>query len=320
MKIYLESNSDSNNETLPYTANIEISTISIDFDTQFQIPIYQHKNGKTKFEAEICGFQLEGDSPDVVVSLIGRLIPQLVNMARLPTYVFIARRSHQMYPVYTFNDKVFATTPGGPLFEHVELAKVREYLSDYMHTIGALGVPGKSEKLHVRGVHRKTLALVRPLFYLKKRDQTGTDNEFWAPVFPSKDGELIYAYAANGRREMEVDNGHEVFRLRAQVGQALIADKRLKNEDDLRADRLLPEYWEKVKPHLKALPDRLVFNDTKFETFQEGKKILALEYRKDEDRYSFYSGSNLEDLRTRAAADLTRRGIIGDPGQLKIVT
>lgn len=27
-----------------------------------------------------------------------------------------------MYPVYTYGDKVFATTPGRPVFEHVELA------------------------------------------------------------------------------------------------------------------------------------------------------------------------------------------------------
>jgi hypothetical protein len=36
--------------------------------------------------------------------------------------LFIARRSHKMYPVYTYGDKVFATTPGDPVFEHVELA------------------------------------------------------------------------------------------------------------------------------------------------------------------------------------------------------
>ena len=75
----------------------------------------------------------------------------LINLSRLPTYVFIAPRSHKMYPVYTVNDEVFATTPGGPVFKHVELAKVREFLADYLHEIGALGVTDKSEKLHVRG-------------------------------------------------------------------------------------------------------------------------------------------------------------------------
>ena len=248
MRISIEQNSNNNSSTVPYFANVEIATITADFNTRYRVPIWQRTNGKTKYAADVCGFQIEGDSPDAVSALIEKMVPELVNMARLPSYVFIARRSHKMYPVYTYGDEVFATTPGGPLFKHVELAKVREYLSDYMHTIKALGAPGKSEKLHVRGVHRETLGLIRPVFYLKKRSQSDDDNEFWAPVFTSRDGNSIYAYAASGRREVEIDDGHEVFRLRSQVAQALIADKRLKEDYDLRADRLLPDYWKKVQP------------------------------------------------------------------------
>ena len=317
MKILLEQNIG--NQSIPYLASIEIATISVDFNTRFSVPISQRVNGQTYYSAEVCGFLVEGDSPDAVVSLIERLVPQLVNMARLPTYVFIARRSHKMYPVYTYKDKVFAITPGGPLFEHVELATVRQYLSDYMHDIGELGTPGHSEKLHVRGVHRLSLALVRPIFYLKKRPVIEGENEFWAPVFPSKTSDAIYAYAASGRREVDMDNGHEVLRLRSQVAQALIADKRLREDFELRVDRLLPEYWEQVKPHLGESSSKLAFNGTTFDIYKEGKYLVAVEYRNTEDRYSFYIGKDMDDLRERAAKDLVRRGLIEDPGKVKVV-
>jgi hypothetical protein len=187
-----------------------------------------------------------------------------------------------------------------------------------MHTTGALGAPGKSEKLHVRGVNRETLALIRPIFYLKKRPQGGDDHEFWAPVFLAEDGKSIYTYAASAKREVAVDNGHEVFGLHSLVAQALIGDKRLKDEYDLRADRLLPEYWEKVKPHLEPLSARLVSKDQQFDLYREGVLVAALEYRQAEDRYSFYLGTGLEDLCQRAGRDLVRRGLIRTLEEIRI--
>ena len=319
MKVFLEQNSGTDSNILPFFAHIEVSTAMVDFNTRFRVPISQRVNGDTSYLAEICGFQVEADSPNAVISLLEKLVLELANFARLPTYIFIARRSHKMYPVYTYEDTVFATTPGGPVFKHVELAKVREYLSDYMHTIGALGTPGASETLHVRGVHRETLGLVRPIFYLKKRPRDGDDNEFWAPVFPSKDGHVIYAYAVNGRREVDIDNGHEVLRLRSQVAQALIADKRLKEDYDLRADRLLPEYWERVKPNLEAMSSKLVYNGSQFDIYGQGKYLVAVEYRDSEDRYSLYIGKGVDDLRERAAKDLVRRRLTKSVTDVKVV-
>ena len=318
MRILLEQNSDSDCDLVPYFANVEIASITVDFNTRFQVPICRRANGKSTYVANICGFQSAGDSLEAVVALIEKLLPQLVNMARFPTYVFIARRSHKMYPVYTYGDKVFATTPGGPLFEHVELAKVREYLGQYMNTIGELGAPGKSEALHVRGVHRRTLGLVRPIFYLKKRPEAVGDFEFWAPVFPSKDHDAVYTYAASGRREVEIDHGHEILRLRSQVARALIGDSRLKEDYDLRVDRLLPMYWEKVRPQLKATSSKLVFNGSQMDIYQEGRYLVAVEQRLAEDRYSFYIGDSVEELQTRAAKDLVRRRLVTDIAKVKV--
>jgi hypothetical protein len=317
MKVYLEQNSD--NHAVPYIANIEISTVTIDINTHYRVPIHEQTNGKTRYAANVCGFAVDGDDPEVVTGLIEKLVPRLINMARLPTYVFIARRSHKMYPVYTYGDKVFATTPGGPVFEHVELAKVREYLSAYMHTTGQLGTPGLSEKLHVRGVHWETLALMQPIFYLKKRPEAHDDNEFWAPVFTARDGLSIYTYAASGRREVDVDNGYEVFWLRQQVALALVADKRLKVEKDLRPDRLLPEYWQQVQTSMQPTDEKLSFGDMSFDIYKKGRYLVAVEHRRQEDRYSFYIGDDVDDLKERTARDLVRRSIISNLDVLKIV-
>lgn len=318
MKVSLEQNSGADSKQIPFFVMLEMSTISSDRHSSFKVPVYLRTNGKEKYNAEVCGFQVEGKKPDEVEGLVEKLVPGLVNMARLPTYVFIARRSHQMYPVYTVGDEVFVTTPGGPIFRHVELAKIRDYLTDYLHTTGELGTPGKSEKLHVRGVHRISLGLIRPLFYLKKRGDEGSD-EFWAPVFPSITDDLIYTYAASGRREVEIENGYEVFQLRHQVAMALIADKRLQDEADLRADRLLPEYYEKVKQNLTPLSSKLAVNGLEMPLFKAKSKTVAVEYRPKEDRYSFYVGTNADTVRARAAEDLQRRGLISSTDDIKIV-
>ena len=100
MKVYLEQNSE--NSAVSYIANIEVSTVTIDINTHFRVPIHERTNGKTRYTANVCGFAVEGDDPDIVVGFIEKLVSRLINMARLPTYVFIARRSHKMYPVYTY--------------------------------------------------------------------------------------------------------------------------------------------------------------------------------------------------------------------------
>jgi len=317
MKISLEQNV-TDNEAIPYFVDVEIDTITIDLYTNYHIPVYKQTNGKTGYNVEICGFQVNADTPDNIVPVTERLIRGLVNMSRLPTYMFIARRSRQTYPVYTVGDEVFATTPGGPVFRHVELAKVREHLTEYLNAVGEIGTPGKSERLRVRGVDAESLSLVRPVFYLKKRPQSEDEAEFWAPVFLSDDHGSIYCYAASGRREIDISGGYEALLLRTQVAQALIADKRLKDPYDLRPDRLLPDFWERVKKTLKLQSPKLVFGDTTFEIYKNGKGIIAVEYREDEDRYSLYIGKDIDDLRDRTAKDLVRRGIITNTEAVQI--
>lgn len=316
MKVSLEPNINGDTTSVPHIVNVEITSATIDLETTFRIPMYTKG---ANYAASVCGYEVTSDTPDTTLALVEKLIDGLINMARLPTYVFIARRSRKMYPVYTIGSEVFAVSRReGPVFKHIELAKVREYITEYMNKIGELGAPGKSEKLRVRGVNRTNLALIRPIFYLKKRPVGNDDNEFWAPVFPADDGSTIYTYAASGKRETEVDQGHEAFRLRLQAAQALVADRRLKDENDLRADRFLPEYWQQIKTSLIPQGSALVFGDTRFEVFKEGANFVAVEYRTDEDRYSVYIGKSMDALRERAAIDLVRRGLISSDAALKI--
>lgn len=318
MRVSIERNGASDSP-VPYNIHIQLATTTVDLETSFYVPMYGKSGyGVGSYIANICGFQVKGQTPEATTALVERLVSNLINFGRLPTYIFIARRSYKMYPVYTLGDEVFATTPGGPLFRHVELAKVREYLSDYLHNIGALGVPGKSEKLHVRGVHRVTLDLIRPVFYLKKRPQTTNEYEFWAPVFPAADEGSIYTYAASGKREVDMAGGYEALLLRSQVAQALIADKRLKDNYALRADRLLPDYYHQVKPTFEDYTAKLKFGDTVFDVCRSGKTLIAIEYRSTEDRYSLYLGRDLDDLRDRAAQDLARRGLISSVSDLQV--
>ena len=304
MKITINRNTNENSETAPYFATVEILTATVDADTRFEIPIYTQYMGQKKeqFYVEICGFRLETAELNELQPLIQHLLDSLINVARLPSYVFIARDAGGVYPVYTINNEVFATTPGGPVFRHIELAKVREYLSDYLHGIGLLG----DDKLHVRGVNMKTLALRRPIFYLKKRVAGETD--FWAPVFETGDGKRIYTYAADARREVPIGGGQEVLFLREIVAQALLTDKRLQDLHDVRPDRLQPAYWQRLQASLT--PEFSTFiNGVSIDFYANNYLWLGVETRQEEERYSLFVGRNAERVQKRIAEDFERRGI-----------
>ena len=246
-----------------------------------------HGKWRRIYRADVAGFRLEAGNIQYIEQKVSKLLPTLVNFSRLPDYVFIARRSQRIYPVYTIGDEVVATTPGGPTFRHVELAKVRAYLADYAAATGELGGPGRSDKLHVRGVSRRTLVLLRPVFYLKKR--VPGQPEFWAPVFEAEDGRSVYAYVASSKREVPMDHGREVLALRHVCAEALIADNRLLHNHDLRLDRLTPDYWARMRPKLKPEPYGLAVGQTAnagsvdMPLYGNGRALVAVETRQEEE-------------------------------------
>jgi hypothetical protein len=306
MKISLEHNIQGDLESVPFLVRVEIVTATVDAGSTFLIPItIQYKGLEKSFSANLCGFELSSSRPEALVGQINQFLPRLISLARLPSYMFIARRAGRKYPVYTLGSEVYATAPGSPVFRHVELAKVREYLTDYLHAAGILGEKGLDDKLHVRGVNMHTLELKRPICYLKKRVPGETD--FWAPVFDSGEGH-IYTYAADERREVPTIAGAEILFLRQMVANALITDKRLTDAYDLRTDRILPEYWERLKPSLIPQPSITVQGMT-LPVFSNNGSLIALEERPDEDRFSLFFGKQETDLQARVEADFARRGI-----------
>lgn len=320
MRLSIFNNFSDEHESAPYLMSVSLDGHVIPPDTHYHIPIYQDqtvraldgKASKLPYNVEVCGFRLEAQTPDDLLRPTAELLDGLINMARLPTYVFAAGRSMLIYPVYTIADEVFATTPGGPVFRHVELAKVRNYLSDYLHTMEELGTVGRAETLHVRGVDSTTLGLIRPIFYFKKR--VAGENEFWAPVFRSVDGRTVYTYAASAKREVPVSNGLEVLDLQAVVAQALIADRRLEEPYDLRPDRLFPGQWRQLQAFMTSQPytvSHTAGNTTlRLPIYRYGKFYVAAEHRTGEDRYNLFLGADPLDLRQRVAQDFLRRGLV----------
>lgn len=307
MRITIDRNTGKDSEGIPYFACVEILTATIDTGSLFAIPIYaKHLGQKKRFFVDVCGFRLEDEILNELPTRIEQLLTGLINISRLPTYVFIARRAKGVYPVYTIDEEVFATTPGGPIFKHVELAKVREYLSDYLHDAGILGEVGLSDTLHVRGINPHTLGLRRPVFYLKKRVPDEVD--FWAPVFESGDGKRIYAYAANARREAPIGGGQETLFLRELVAQSLLTDKRLTDLHDLRPDRLQTTYWDRLKQNM-SFEGNITVKDRTIPLYSNNYVWVGQETRPDEDRYSLFVGQNAQAIKRRVEVDFKRRGI-----------
>ena len=311
MKISFERNTEQNSDIIPYFVCIEIGASELDWGRTFKVPVILSHG--LMYVVEICGLQIKAETLKELGPLVQSKLLSLENLSRMPTYVFITRRSRKLFPVYTIGDKVMAVTPQGITFRHVELAKVRVYLKDYLHQIGLLGPIERGDKLHVRGVHKETLSLVRPVFYLKKRALAEKEHEFWAPVFRATDSDSIYVYAASTKHEAPIDNGHEVFTLRHQVAEALISDHRLMTNLNLRVDRLMPDSWERIKSNLTKLDRDMVYEGIKLPMYEGENVVIALEYRSAEDRYSLFLGQNDEDLCQRVASDLMRRGYIDTP-------
>ncbi len=312
MKLSVERNTNpENNERIPYHIVLEIVNTTADIGKIYHIPVYITYVGVSKhFHVEICGVRLNAlGKPYNLLESAELLCRSLINVSRFPSYVFIARRAKHVYPAYTIDDEVFITTQGGgPVFRHVELAKVRERLTEYLHRIKVLGADGKSDKLHVRGINPHTLGLRRPVMYLKKR--VIGEEDFWAPVFVSGDGQAIYTYAASNRRETPIDSGREVFRLRDLVAAALQVDHRLRDLFDLRADRLMPETWSAVQTLLTP-EDQVMVSGRKYPIFsaEHNRLWLAIEGRPEEDRYGLYMGSTPEDVVARMTRDFARRSV-----------
>lgn len=312
MKISFEPNRGPNNGTIPYFMIVEIGASELDWERTFRIPVLLSHG--IAYLVEACGLQVKASTLKELGPLAQSLMLKLEYMSRLPTYVFITRRSRKVFPVYTLGDKVIAVTQQSLSFQHIELAKVREYLTDYLQQIGDLGPFERGDKLHVRGVDKERLSLIRPTFYLKKRPLVGRENEFWAPVFYSQErDDQIFAYAASTKHQATIAHGQEVFELRDKVAQALINDGRLLVNYNLRTDRLMPEHWAQVKETLTAQPRKMMYEGIKLPLYKGDGFLVALEYRSAEDRYSLFLGENDEDLRDRVAQDLIRRNFITDP-------
>jgi hypothetical protein len=308
----------------PYIMSVSLDGDVAPPDVNYHVPIFRENGSQpVRYNVEVCGFRLEAEALDDLYKPTVQLLNGLINLARLPTYIFAAGHSMLIYPVYTDGDEVFATTPGGPVFRHVELAKVRSYLSDYLHTMEELGTPGAAETLHVRGIDHNTLGLLRPVFYLKKRVLGETD--FWAPVFKAPDGRHVYTYAASARRSVAVDSGREVLDLHGVVADALMADGRLHDPLDLRPDRLFPANWVEMQAFLTPQPYSLRYLSPDrsdlltLGLYRYGKSYLAAEHRAEEDRYNLYLGADPVDIRRRVAADLTRRRLIGSAGEVEML-
>jgi hypothetical protein len=307
VKITLERNRGANEEQIPYHAVVENVTAIRQSGKVFRVPIRVRYFGLEKtFVVEACGFKLEGRRPNELVEPLEQLLNKSINSARFPSYVFIARRAKKVYPVYAVEDQVYAVSPSGHVFRHVELAKVREYLTDYLHEAGILGQYGVNDKLHVRGVSSRDLQLRRPVMYLKKR--IPGQIEFWAPVFENAGGTRIYTYAASARREVPRQDGLEVILLRDLVAHVLMTDRRLLDHYDLRPDRLQLAYWNALRAHLRD-EGEVVVNEVTLPLFSHAYGWFVMEHRSDEDRYGLYIGQNEDDVRRRVQLDFNRRGV-----------
>jgi hypothetical protein len=327
MKLSIFNNATSETAQIPYILSATLDGDVIPPDTTYHVPIYLDQTlralsgSATRYNLEICGFRLEAASPEELLAPVARLLPGLINMARLPTYIFAAADSMLIYPVYTVGDEVFATTQGGPMFRHIELAKVRGYLSDYLHTMEELGTLNGHETLHVRGVDTNTLGLIRPAFYLKKR--VVGENEFWAPVFRALDRRTVYTYAASAKREVRVDDAREVLDLQAVVAEALMADGRLSDPCDLRPDRLFADTWEQLKTHLQVQPYSLRYpangaGIVESPLYRYGKTYLAAEHRDSEGRYNIFLARDPDDMRHRVAQEFIRRKLVAEGSAVKL--
>jgi hypothetical protein len=112
--------------------------------------------------------------------------------------------------------------------------------------------------------------------------------------------------------------------LRHTCAEALISDKRLLDNHDLRVDRLTPDYWAGMRVMLKPEPYGLIISQTaktngsQIPLYRNGA-LVAVEIRREEERWSLFFGERMEDLRRRVAEDYVRRGLVDSPDAVRII-
>ncbi len=80
----------------PYVMAVSMKDEIIPPDYNFHVPIYREEKkdgGDPSYEVEICGLKLGAETPEGLVSPTAKLLDGLINMARMPTYVFVASES-----------------------------------------------------------------------------------------------------------------------------------------------------------------------------------------------------------------------------------
>ena len=315
MKYSLEHNTAANKDVVPYFVQVEFISSTLDLSNLLHIPVFPKLfHDRDIFVAEACGYQVHSENVEEIPAMVARLLKGMIVANRLPSYAFVARHSRNIHLVYTIGNEVSVKIPHGPSFRHIELAKVREYLSDYLRQTGLLGTQNQPDKLHARGIHRISLALIRPIFYFKKRSTIPGKNDFWAPVFLSDDQSSIYTFAASEKRVAPLNNGNEILDLYDTVTQALIQDGRLQTPYDLQIDRLFPHQLEALKVNLTQLDPMIDSKGGAIPVYQNSQICFGIEDRPYEDRYNLYLAKTLSDLEDKIKYHLPHHS--ADSGQV----
>ena len=134
--------------------------------------------------------------------------------------------------------------PGGPQFRHVELAWVREYLTDYLNTIGILG-NGSQDDRCTYGVDTTTLEMIRPLFYFEEngwrgRRISGHRFSFRPKLKPIRPPFTLYVASGPAAQHLRCCARHSGI-ARHRCRSADRRQKRLNASYDLRIDRIFAE-------------------------------------------------------------------------------
>ena len=125
----------------------------------------------------------------------------------------------------------------------------------------------------------------------------------------SGDRQQIYTYVASARRDVPIEDGTEVLTLRELAAQVLQTDKRLNDLYDVRPDRLMTNYWQRLESVLTE-EDPIKINGVDVPVYSRNKNLwIGLEKRVQEKRFGLYIEQSPDLLKQRIQQDFDRRHI-----------
>lgn len=269
-------------------------------------PNKSHPILKEIYHTEIGGFRVEKGNLAALVNAVPEVINTLVDHSTLP-YYSITLPSGSKIPVYLAKGKL-QTKVDGVEISGSDIGEVYHRLSK--HLISSKILKDKNE-IAVNIFIWRDLKLYPPAFVFCDGEE-----KTWIPIFyHENDSKTMLNYDVVGQPS-RILGVKGLFNLRSEIIDSLISAKAISSPYSIYMDRVKDEVLKAVKKIVKPLDQHFIYDTAskkvEIPVYSNESELIAV------SRSKIYFGKDIEQLRSKAAEELKKEGLIQSLTALKV--